>query len=137
MVADYQDSLSIPPIPMISGLGSQGIEIRNKYKTEICRNWELGTCEFGEDCVFAHGYEELRNKLGMGNNYKTKKCKQFHELGYCIYGNRCQFKHRDLSSETSDSSNSTQNSSRKSSNDSSKKRLRVFVAIQQKGESLL
>jgi len=28
------------------------------------------------------------------NNYKTIRCKQFHELGYCNYGPRCQFVHK-------------------------------------------
>jgi hypothetical protein len=29
------------------------------------------------------------------SNYKTKKCKQFFENGFCPYGSRCQFLHRD------------------------------------------
>jgi hypothetical protein len=29
------------------------------------------------------------------NNYKTKRCKQFFESGYCPYGSRCQFLHRE------------------------------------------
>ena len=30
----------------------------------------------------------------MTFNYKTKPCKQFFELGYCSYGIRCQFSHK-------------------------------------------
>ena len=33
-----------------------------KYKTEMCRNWQRGNCEFGERCTFAHGAIELRQK---------------------------------------------------------------------------
>ena len=33
---------------------------RTKYKTEMCKNWELtGLCAFQESCSFAHGPEEL------------------------------------------------------------------------------
>ena len=109
-------------------------DFRIKYKTEICRNWELGSCEFGNNCAFAHGYEELRNKTSTGNNYKTKKCKQFHELGYCIYGNRCQFKHRDPSTDNILSSPKNNLLSRKSSEDSSKRRLQIFIELEKKGE---
>lgn len=34
---------------------------RTKYKTEMCKNWELtGYCEFLHTCSFAHGYHELQ-----------------------------------------------------------------------------
>jgi hypothetical protein len=50
-------------------------------------------CKYGENCAFAHGENELKNrKLSM--NYKTKLCKQFFETGYCPYGSRCQFSHK-------------------------------------------
>ena len=67
---------------------------RTKWKTEICRNWEMyGECKFGDNCAFAHGDSELK-KRKMTFNYKTKPCKQFFELGYCLYGSRCQFSHK-------------------------------------------
>ena len=67
----------------------------NKYKTEICRNWEIeGFCKFGEECTFAHGDQELNKKTTMPPNYKTKVCKQFTESPYyCPYGEKCQFLH--------------------------------------------
>ncbi|OMJ75672.1 hypothetical protein SteCoe_25142 [Stentor coeruleus] len=60
-----------------------------KYKTEICKNWEVGYCEFEDECVFAHGKEDIRGK----SSYKTKKCRQFFEQGYCMFGNKCIFQH--------------------------------------------
>jgi hypothetical protein len=67
---------------------------RTKWKTEICRNWEMyGQCKFGDSCAFAHGDSELK-KRKLTFNYKTKPCKQFFELGYCSYGCRCQFSHK-------------------------------------------
>ncbi|OMJ91140.1 hypothetical protein SteCoe_6404 [Stentor coeruleus] len=74
-------------------------DFKAKYKTEICRNWTQGLCEFGDKCTFAHGYHELRIKDYLTVNYRTKKCKQFHEQGFCQYGSRCQFIHREHSSE--------------------------------------
>lgn len=29
----------------------------------------------------------------MPSNYKTKLCTQFHESGFCLYGDKCQFLH--------------------------------------------
>lgn len=36
---------------------------RTKYKTEICKNWELaGFCPFEASCSFAHGIHELNTR---------------------------------------------------------------------------
>jgi hypothetical protein len=70
------------------------VDFRKKYKTEVCKYWaEYGYCEFGDQCAFAHGNQEIRQKQHISSNYKTKKCNQFHETGYCPYGVRCQFVH--------------------------------------------
>lgn len=46
-----------------------------KYKTEMCRNWELfGKCKFQDKCSFAHGDHELHKKTHLPANYKTKTC---------------------------------------------------------------
>jgi len=79
---------------------------KTKWKTEICRYWEMyGECKFGDSCAFAHGESELK-KRKMTFNYKTKPCKQFFELGYCSYGCRCQFSHKkeDLKKENGNNS---------------------------------
>jgi hypothetical protein len=41
----------------------------------------------------------MRQKIGLIANtyYKTKKCKQYFDVGYCSYGTRCQFLHCDSS----------------------------------------
>ena len=57
------------------------------YKTELCKNFDLGVCPFGIKCRYAHGPVELRRKPKT-NNYKTKPCRQFFDTGYCPYGNR-------------------------------------------------
>ena len=80
---------------------------RTKWKTEICRYWEMyGQCKFGDNCAFAHGDSELKQRK-MTFNYKTKPCKQFFELGYCSYGIRCQFSHKkdDLKNQKDDTKN--------------------------------
>jgi len=71
-------------------------EYRRKYKTELCKNWELrGTCKFGDKCSFAHGRHELQSKTALHTKYKTKPCKQYHQIGYCPYGQRCQYLHKE------------------------------------------
>ncbi len=67
---------------------------KTKWKTEKCHYWEMyGECKFGNNCAFAHGDSELKQRK-MTFNYKTKPCKQFFEIGYCSYGIRCQFSHK-------------------------------------------
>ena len=69
-------------------------DFRTKWKTEICHYWEMnGYCKYGDNCAFAHGEKELKNRK-MSFNYKTKPCKQFFENGFCNYGSRCQFSHK-------------------------------------------
>lgn len=34
-------------------------DFRLKEKTEICRNWQLNKCRFGDKCAFAHGSNQL------------------------------------------------------------------------------
>mmetsp|Transcript_125197 Transcript_125197/g.216963 ORF Transcript_125197/g.216963 Transcript_125197/m.216963 type:complete len:271 (-) Transcript_125197:1206-2018(-) len=31
-----------------------------KYKTRMCRNWQIRQCPFGDACAYAHGAKELR-----------------------------------------------------------------------------
>lgn len=65
-----------------------------KHKTELCKTFsELGFCNYGEKCRFAHGRHQLlmlpcKNKL-----HKNRKCKGFWKNGICPYGIRCQFGH--------------------------------------------
>ncbi len=63
----------------------------------MCKNWEkYGTCEFGDHCAFAHGETELREKIHVAPQYKTKRCRGFYEDGFCPYGSRCQFLHDEV-----------------------------------------
>ena len=59
----------------------------------LCKNWVLyNNCYFKDICSFAHGEKELRFDSNV-EAYKTKVCKKFQDLGYCNYGNRCQYLH--------------------------------------------
>ena len=76
-------------IPEISQMNSQ------KYKTEVCKFWQINKCcRFNTTCIFAHGSEEVRKTSTSSLfNYKTKKCSQFFENGFCENGEKCQFLH--------------------------------------------
>lgn len=66
-----------------------------KYKTELCKFYEIkGFCQYGDNCAYAHGVENLRSKVTNTTAYRTRKCNQFFEKGYCPYGSRCQFMHQ-------------------------------------------
>jgi hypothetical protein len=92
---------SVPTMSQAKGKKTLGkkknaseLEFRNKYKTEVCKYWaEKGYCEFGDQCAFAHGGNDMRQKTTVASNYKTKQCVQYHENGLCPYGIRCQFLH--------------------------------------------
>lgn len=112
---------------MENGIGKGAIDFTNKFKTEICRNWTQGICEFGSKCTFAHGQHELRLRETAAGNYRTKNCKQFHELGYCQYGSRCQFKH--IIAEWRKNVNTASSSPRESTLDITKKRLPIFIQL--------
>lgn len=50
-------------------------DFKEKYKTELCRNWLNGFCSFENKCVFAHGKDELREK----NNLRTDDFQEVEE----------------------------------------------------------
>ncbi|CAG9333694.1 unnamed protein product [Blepharisma stoltei] len=104
-----------------------------RFKTEICRNWENGFCEFGEKCTFAHGQDELRSKEGLPIK-QSKACKQYFELGYCLLGSKCASEHADDSDKTASSSPSNSTvASRKSSVDSSCQCMPLFIDLECRG----
>ena len=46
-----------------------------KYKTELCKNWiEKGCCDYKHKCRFAHGPEEIKERLILNNKYRSKPC---------------------------------------------------------------
>ncbi|OMJ88869.1 hypothetical protein SteCoe_9070 [Stentor coeruleus] len=69
-------------------------EPETRFKTEMCRNWEAGNCEYGDKCFFAHGQKELRDKNGV-RSIKDQKCENFFKFGYCLNGIKCQYSHTD------------------------------------------
>lgn len=70
-----QQSSSPPPQPRVQ-----------KYKTELCRNWELtASCTYGDRCQYAHGAHELR-PLFRNVRYKTEPCRNFERDNFCTYG---------------------------------------------------
>ena len=74
---------------------SRAIDFKIKYKTELCKYYEIeGYCKYGDKCAYAHGKENLRSKVTNTTSYRTKKCVQFFDFGFCPYGNRCQFAHQ-------------------------------------------
>mmetsp|Transcript_3802 Transcript_3802/g.3596 ORF Transcript_3802/g.3596 Transcript_3802/m.3596 type:complete len:154 (-) Transcript_3802:7-468(-) len=111
----------------------KGNDFSIRYKTEICKNWENGFCEFGEKCTFAHGEDELRSKEGLPCK-QTKTCKQYFELGYCLLGSKCSALHAEDSQKTASSSPSNSTvASRKSSIDSTYQVQPIFYDLESRG----
>ncbi|RWS27778.1 hypothetical protein B4U80_10329 [Leptotrombidium deliense] len=84
-----KDKRKLPPPPKNS------IMFSSRYKTEICRQFEeLGQCEYGERCLFAHGSYELRDLPNRHPKHKTQECNAYAEQGFCTFGPRCSFIHK-------------------------------------------
>lgn len=65
-----------------------------KYKTELCKGFsENGFCPYGNKCRFAHGRQDLFDKVIACKKYKQKECMSFFKNNYCCYGSRCHFRH--------------------------------------------
>ncbi len=68
-----------------------------KFKTELCKTFmDTGFCAYGNKCRFAHGKEDLFQKLVGHPKYRKSDCITFHSNGYCNYGQRCHFRHHEL-----------------------------------------
>ncbi|CAG9314900.1 unnamed protein product [Blepharisma stoltei] len=131
--SEASTNCSISPVKAASGKKNKSAE-KNfllKFKTELCKNWESGMCEFGDRCVFAHGETELRDRNDSGKACKVKECKQYIEYGYCISGSQCPYVHKMLSQDTASSSPSGSNqSSRKNSEEGCKSKLPIFIELE-------
>jgi len=72
------------------------IKRKNKllHKTELCIHWALTTnCKFKDRCFFAHGIDELKNRI-RPTNFKTRPCADCAPKdGRCTYGTRCNYCH--------------------------------------------
>ena len=76
-------------------------ESKQEYKTVLCKHWEDdGKCQWGEQCKWAHGKEDLQTgstrpvmpHSGWNSQHKTVLCSKWVE-GSCQYGARCMFAH--------------------------------------------
>jgi butyrate response factor 1 len=57
-----------------------------KYRTKICKNYENGYCQFGDECLFAHGKHKLKEPPLL------EPC-WFYNVGECTNGDNCPFVH--------------------------------------------
>ncbi|XP_061345233.1 zinc finger CCCH domain-containing protein 39 [Gastrolobium bilobum] len=87
------------------------------FKTRICAKFKFGDCRNGENCNFAHGFEDIRQPppnwqelIGSRNEersssgnwdadqkfiHKMKLCKKYYNGEECPYGDNCSFLHED------------------------------------------
>jgi len=76
---------------------------RKYRKTEICKNWLNGHCQYGENCSFAHGKRELKKisldeleqsgRIPKADKFRCYPCHTWISTGACPYGSRCVFVH--------------------------------------------
>jgi hypothetical protein len=74
------------------------------------RFYNSGTCDYGDNCKYAHIRPDGRGPGGGGGGnrggggggvrdtkesaHKTRMCPQFSDKGFCKYGDSCTFAHR-------------------------------------------
>lgn len=67
----------------------------NKYKKDICNNWNEGKCKYDKkDCLFAHGKEDIiKSKCRNGNDCYNEDCLYEHPNEWNPYNNKkeCMF----------------------------------------------
>mmetsp|Transcript_72828 Transcript_72828/g.170876 ORF Transcript_72828/g.170876 Transcript_72828/m.170876 type:complete len:231 (+) Transcript_72828:44-736(+) len=63
---------------------------RIKYRTTMCKFFELGACKRGDTCFFAHTEDQLRPSVSL---WRTRLCFSFTMRGHCRQGKRCNFAH--------------------------------------------
>ena len=60
---------------------NKGNDQQLKYRTELCKFYEInGKCKYGDNCIFAHGKENLREKVLNKSGYKKRPCIHFLNL---------------------------------------------------------
>merc|ERR1719154_456536 len=67
-----------------------------QYKTSLCKQWSEGeSCQYGSDCLFAHGPADLRAFTVPESEqlYKTVLCKNWEAEGKCQWGEQCKWAH--------------------------------------------
>ncbi|MEI6242319.1 MAG: zinc finger CCCH domain-containing protein [Chlamydiota bacterium] len=75
-------------------LPSSPLSNAKNYKTELCKNFtEIGSCSYGKKCRYAHGPEELQQRI-RPTLFKSRICINFILEGYCSFGSRCRFSHK-------------------------------------------
>eukprot|EP00668_Euglena_longa_P014174 GGOE01018150.1.p1 GENE.GGOE01018150.1~~GGOE01018150.1.p1 ORF type:complete len:716 (-),score=151.85 GGOE01018150.1:362-2275(-) len=75
--------------------GAGGGSNAQKFKTELCRDFQNGKCSRGNSCQYAHGERDLRGRerpAGTNSKYKTELCRDY-TAGRCMRGDDCQFAH--------------------------------------------
>ncbi|KAI9479854.1 hypothetical protein BX667DRAFT_461872, partial [Coemansia mojavensis] len=78
------------------------------YKTALCRSFEEGSqCKYGENCRFAHGKDELRQRINP-LNYKTALCRNEADGKPCPYGAKCDYVHQSDIKHTQSNQNKNQ-----------------------------
>lgn len=64
-------------------------------KTATCTSFmRYGNCRYGDDCHFAHGRQEMRQR--PQNEFwkeRGKVCHSFADTGSCAYGDSCKYRH--------------------------------------------
>ena len=56
------------------------------YRTRICKNYEHGFCQFGDECLYAHGEDKLRKIPTLDTCW-------FYNNGTCTNGDNCPYTH--------------------------------------------
>ncbi len=84
-------------VNLSAGFGVNKVQNQVFVKTKMCPHLQVGNCQAGAACRFAHSLEELRSKPNLTKTkvlllLSHKMCVLF-EQGQCMKGDSCNFAH--------------------------------------------
>ena len=72
-------------------------ERRRNKKNEICKFYLMGTCKYGNSCLYSHKNSNIKEEEEKKETLTSKNneiCK-FYKMGFCKYGKFCSYLHEE------------------------------------------
>ena len=93
--SDVSSNVNSPCSKMTMKPEIKASSIKKPLKTIICDLYTSSSCPYGATCKNAHGEAELGTPV-ISYKTKLKICRTFHDQGFCMAGDECEYIHSQL-----------------------------------------